>query len=526
MRWTQQKTQSLTRVGLILGILILVNIISVRFFTRIDLTKEKLYTLADASKNLVRSLDDKLVVKAYFTEDLPSPYNNNRRYIQDELDDYRAYSKGNLQYEFINPGDEKTEQEAQRYGIPPVQVQVINNDKLEVKKAYMGMVFLFEDKQEIIPVMQRTENSEYEISGTIKRITSKTMKKIGFLTGHKEPTFENLKNVRTVLSKQYQLTNVDVSGGKPVPNDVAALVVIAPEARFTENEKYQIDQYVMRGGRIALLINKIQANLQTQYGQQLDLNLDDMLQQYGARINNDLVRDVQCASVTVMQQQGFITFQNRVPYPYLPMATDFSKNNMIVKDLQGVVFVFVSSIDTSATSQKGLKADVLVRSSKRSGRQQGFFMINPMQRMTEEAFPESRIPLAVSIEGTFNSLYSNKPVPTDTTVTVPITAPTIPVSPDNRMVIVGDGDFVKDEYLGGMDNLNFLANTIDWLVDDAGLITIRSRSVDTRPLEEVSDGAKRFIKYGNLIVPPLAVIVYGLVRWRLRTARKRSLQLS
>jgi len=526
MRWTQQKTQSLTRIALVLGILILVNIISIRFFTRIDLTKEKLYTLADASKNLVRSLDDKLVVKAYFTEDLPSPYNNNRRFVQDELDDYRAYSNRNLQYEFINPSDEKTEQEAQRYGIPPVQVQVINNEKLEVKKAYMGMVFLYEDKQEIIPVVQRTENLEYEISSTIKRITSKTMKKIGFLTGHKEPTFENLKNVRTVLSKQYQLTTVDVSGGKSVPNDVSALVVLAPETKFTENEKYQIDQYIMRGGRVAFLINKIQASLQTQYGQPLDLNLDDLLQQYGVRVNNDLVRDVQCASVTVMQQQGFITFQNRVPFPYLPLASDFNKNNMIVKDLQGIVFVFVSSIDTSSALQKGSKAEVLVRSSKRSGRQQGFFIINPLQRLTDEAFHESRIPLAVAVEGKFQSLYANKPVPTDTTIKVPITIQTIPVSSDNRMVVVGDGDFVKDEYLGGMDNLNFFANMIDWLVDDAGLITIRSRAVDTRPLEEVSDGAKRFIKYGNLIVPPLAVVIYGLVRWRLRAARKRSLQLS
>jgi len=199
---------------------------------------------------------------------------------------------------------------------------------------------------------------------------------------------------------------------------------------------------------------------------------------------------------------------------------------MIVKDLQGIVFVFVSSIDTSSALQKGSKAEVLVRSSKRSGRQQGFFIINPLQRLTDEAFHESRIPLAVAVEGKFQSLYANKPVPTDTTIKVPITIQTIPVSSDNRMVVVGDGDFVKDEYLGGMDNLNFFANMIDWLVDDAGLITIRSRAVDTRPLEEVSDGAKRFIKYGNLIVPPLAVVIYGLVRWRLRAARKRSLQLS
>jgi gliding-associated putative ABC transporter substrate-binding component GldG len=355
MRWTQKKTQSLTRISLILGILILVNFISVRLFTRMDLTKERLYTLADASKSLVKSLDDKLLVKAYFTEDLPPPYNNNRRFVKDQLDDYRAYSNRNLQYELISPSDEKIEQEAQRYGIPPVQVQVINNEKLEVKKAYMGMVFLYEDKQEVIPVVQKTENLEYDMSSTIKKITSKTIKKIALLSGHNEPSFQNLKNLRTLLSKQYEMTTADVSAGKPVPNGIAAILVIAPETKFSENEKYQLDQYVMAGGRVAFLVNKVKGDFQAQYGQPLDLNLDDLLQQYGAKVNTDLVKDIQCASVTLMQQQGFITFQNRVPFPFLPMASDFSKTSMIAKDLQGIIFVFVSSIDTSSAAQKGLK---------------------------------------------------------------------------------------------------------------------------------------------------------------------------
>jgi ABC-type uncharacterized transport system involved in gliding motility auxiliary subunit len=227
-----------------------------------------------------------------------------------------------------------------------------------------------------------------------------------------------------------------------------------------------------------------------------------------------------------MQQQGFITFQNRVPFPFLPMASDFSKTSMIAKDLQGIIFVFVSSIDTSSAAQKGLKDEVLVRSSKRSGRQQEFFILSPMQKFQEDAFTESHVPLAVAVEGKFQSLYANRPVPTDSTIKAPVVAQTILSSPENRMVVVGDGDFVKDEYLGSNDNLNFAANIVDWLVDDAGLITIRSRAADARPLEEVSDSAKRLIKYGNLVIPPLAVVMYGLIRWRLRISRKKSLQLS
>ncbi|MEK6571889.1 MAG: GldG family protein, partial [Bacteroidota bacterium] len=148
-----QRRQTIIRLVLILGIIALLNIIAVRVFTRFDLTKSKMYTLSDASKTLVKSLDDKYLVKAYFTSDLPAPYNNNRRYLQDQLDEYRAYARGNFQYEFIDPSKkEDIEQEAQRYGIPPVQVQVLKEDKLQIEKAYMGLVFLYGDKQERLPV--------------------------------------------------------------------------------------------------------------------------------------------------------------------------------------------------------------------------------------------------------------------------------------------------------------------------------------------------------------------------------------
>src|ERR1043166_6058526 len=133
-----QRRQIIVLTLVTLGVIILVNIIALRFFKRLDLTQEKIYTLSDASKNLVRSLDDKFLVKAYFTSDLPPEYANNLRYLQDQLDEYRAYGGGNFQYEIIHPDKkEELEQEAQRYGIPPVQVQILKQDKLQVEKAYM-----------------------------------------------------------------------------------------------------------------------------------------------------------------------------------------------------------------------------------------------------------------------------------------------------------------------------------------------------------------------------------------------------
>ena len=259
------RRQIIIRTLLILGIIVLVNMIGLRFFKRFDLTQENIYTLSTASKNLVKSLDDKFLVKAYFTSDLPPEYANNRRDLRDLLDEYRAYAGGNFQYEFIDPGKkEELEQEAQRYGIPPVQVQVLKEDKLQIEKAYMGMVFLHGDKQERVPVIQSTSNLEYEISSVVKKMTSKDLKKIGFLAGQGEPNLQQISRVQEMLAKQYQVTPVEFGDGKPIPSDIAVLLIVAPNQPFKSWEKFLIDQYLMKGGKIAFMLNKVNSSLQTQ----------------------------------------------------------------------------------------------------------------------------------------------------------------------------------------------------------------------------------------------------------------------
>jgi ABC-type uncharacterized transport system involved in gliding motility auxiliary subunit len=161
-----------------------------------------------------------------------------------------------------------------------------------------------------------------------------------------------------------------------------------------------------------------------------------------------------------------------------------------------------------------LKAEVMIRSSKKSGRQSGFIMLDPFQRSNPADFSESGIPMAVVVHGSFKSFFEGKQL-----------APTATQSPDTRMVVVGDGDFMQDQFLGNKGNLLLFENIVDYLADDAGLITIRSKDVAEPPLEVVSDGTKNMLKYGDLFVPPLLVIGYGLFRWRRRVAIKRSLEM-
>jgi len=516
-----KRNQAIIRAFLVLGILIVVNVISVRLFDRLDLTKQKVYTLSEASKRLVRSFDDRVTVRAYFTEDLPAPYNNNRREVLDILNEYKAYAGGNLQYEFINPEGEKGEQEAQQQGIPPVDVQVVKEDKFEVKRAYLGLVMMYEDKKETLPVIQNLGSLEYDISSALKRLTTRQKKKIGYTLGHDETDLSTMKEANQALSSQYELTPVNLTGGVGVPSDIAALLVIAPQKKFNDSSKYQIDQYLMRGGKIAFFLNKENASLQSQYAQPIELNLDDQLAQYGTRVNADLVRDAQCASVNVVQQQAGFMMQSQVPFPYMPMASGFNKDNLIVKDLQNVIFYFASSIDTSLAVSRGLKEQVLVSSSKRSGRQTGFIMIDAFHRYTSDELAESGIPLAVVVEGSFKSFYAGKQMPDLMGSASPLAS-----SPETRIIVVGDGDFMKDDFARNPGNMTFFINTVDYLADDAGLVTIRSKNVAMPPLDQISDGTKKMLKYGDLLLPPLAVIGYGLLRWRTRLARKKAIEAS
>ena len=405
-------------------------------------------------------------------------------------------------------------------------MQVLKEDKLQIEEAYLGLVFLYGDKQERLPVVQSTSNLEYEISSAVKKMTSTELKKIGFLSGQGEPNLQAMSHLQEMLAKQYQVVPVELTGGRPVPQDVSVLVVDAPDKPFKSWEKFLIDQYLMKGGKIAFLLNKVNANLQGQMGRANEIQLDDLLEAYGVRVNTDLVRDVSCAYVTVSQQAGSMVFQSQVPFYFLPRASEFNKQSPVVKDLNSVVFYFASSIDTTLARAKGLISTVLLKTSNKSGRQENVFLINPTTQATPEMFNESGIPLAVTVEGAFVSAYASRPIGVDSTVHGSIDTTGKSVSGRlSKIVVVGDGDFLQDQLSGGnKDNFLFASNLIDWLADDIGLAAIRARDNGNKPLDEVTDGTKTWVKGINLAVPPLLVIILGIVRWRWRIALRKRLE--
>ncbi|MBC8204226.1 GldG family protein [bacterium] len=519
-----------TTIILLLGILILINLISINIFTRVDLTEGKIFTLSKASKETVRNLEDRLTVKAYFSKDLPAPYSSNARYLKDQLDEYRANSNGRFHYEFVDPGsEEELEKEARDFQIMPVQVQVIESDKIEVKRVFMGLVFLYHDKHETIPIVQTTSGLEYEITSTVKKITADRIPNIGFLQGHGEPDpAENMTVVMGGLSKNYNVVPIDLTEGKTIPDTMDALFIISPTAEFSDWDLFCIDQFIMKGGKAAFLLNKIDANLQESRAVKANLNIDNFCRNFGFRINDDLVYDQHCGLVSIQEQRGWMTIRTQVQYPFFPLLTNFSQDNSMVRDLEDLGMFFPSSIDTSLAFEKGAALEVLVTSSEKSNRQTGRYDINPTSPGFKKlTFAESHIPLGITLIGSFSSYFKDKEIPLidefldDKSIySKAYEGEVIEESPETRLIVMGDGHFPQDIFMNTRSNADFFLNMADWLAQDESLIHIRTREVTARPLTEISEGLKRFVKYSNILAPSLIVILIGVIRWQIRRSKR------
>ena len=485
------------------AILIVINLIGLNVFARQDLTDDRVYSLSRASRDVVQNLADPVTVTAYFTVDLPAQFASNRRFLKDILDDYRAYGGQNVDYRFVDPGeDEEVRQETERLGIPPVQIQVIESDQVQMKNAFMGVVIEYENNRETIPVLSDLSRLEYELTSAIRRLTRLEKEKVGFWTGHGEPNpMQQMQVFHQKLSANYEaqiVTEVDLAGTERP--DV--LLVIAPTDTIPEPHLQALDEYVMQGGRVGFLLNRVDANLQAGQASELSIGLEPLLSSYGIVLSPDLIMDEQSSTVTVQRRQGIFNIAQQIQYPLFPIASRFNSENNMVNRLQDLMFYFVSSVDTSATLPNQVTREPLIYSSPQSSLQQGFFMLQPAPNPA----PLSGGPfvLGAAFSGRFPSAYT----PDRTSI------PT-------RIVVVGDGDFINESIIPpSVGNDQFGLNLVDWLAQEEALLEIRSKSIEPRTLRDISDQMRPVIKYANMLGPILIVVLFGLVRWRKRRSRQ------
>lgn len=522
--------------------IVVVNLLSTRLFKRIDLTEQKMYTLSKASKEVVATLPDHLTIKAFLSRHQELDYG--ARYVRDMLEEYANSSKGKLTWEALNPDeDEAAKQEATRMKVEAVRLQEVGAAKFSVQTAYLGIGLQYAGQVESIPVVNPNNlvGLEYELTSIIKRMAQRK-RKIAFATGHGEPgTSAGLQALNQGLD-HYEISSIDLKQND-VPEDVDLLMVVGPNEPFSERAKYRIDQHLMRGKSLAVLLDGMvmetpkgqmpPGQLTPEIARPNDVGLDDLLQHYGAKVERNIVLDEQNVPVFMQVGPGQVMPVN---YPGYPIVTELDRDNPAVGKLRAVVPVFPSSVAISdGASTDGRVIRALAKTTDKSWKQTEIFLFDPNHE-PKAAEERASYPIAVTIKGKLRSFFAGKPVPPPEGEAGKPEEPTESAAPEvaseaeARVVIVGDSEFIRDETVRKLrqavsSNFVFMLNLIDWLAQDEALIGVRSKMEASRPLKQVDPDRITLIKYANTVGVPVALIILGIVRWRIRRARRARLTL-
>ncbi|GAA3646860.1 GldG family protein [Flavivirga jejuensis] len=489
---------------LILGILLFVNLVSEQYFFRIDLTEDKQYTLSEATENIMKSLENPITVKAYFSENLPPDIAKTKNNFEAYLIEYARNSDDNLVFTFINPNEnEDTEREAIEAGINPVMINVREKDQMKQQRAFLGAVLELEEQKEVIPFMQPGAPLEYLLSSSIKKIAVTDKPEAGLMEGYGQASISELSQVKTALDVLYDFKSTKVNDSVPVPENIKTLAIVRPKDTINESSLNQLDKFLENGGNLFIALNRVNGDLNNSYGTALTTGVEKWLKEKGLEIREDFVVDAQCATVGVQQQQGFFNFTSNVSFPYIPIVSKFA-DHPITKGLEAVVMQFTSSLKFTAKDSLSTFTP-LAFSSKNSATMQAPQFFDIQKQWTEKDFNSPNQVIAGVLEQTHAN--GNR----------------------SRICVVADGDFPinKEQQQIQQGNVNLMVNAIDWLSDDTGLIDLRNKGIRYRPIDTLEEGTKTTLKYLNFLLPILLVVIYGIIRMQInRNKRSRRIEES
>ena len=552
-----------------LVIIIVINVIGSFVFTRFDLTSEKRYTLSNTTKEILGDLNDYVYFKVYLEGDFPAGFKKLRRETKEMLDEFRAYSKY-IDYEFINPSDfadatERNEVYRSLYqaGLNPTELSVQNSDGSSKQMViWPGVVVSYgNDKDLAVDLLESQlgqsseealnasmQNLEFRLIEAVKTITQLEKPMVAFVEGHGELEEKYVYDIMQTLSQHYNVSRIAIDGKidalmhrteadengkvKAFPS-YDAIVIAKPTQPFDEKDKFLIDQYIMHGGKVLWLVEPVMAtmdSLQTQESTiavDMDLNLDDMLFKYGARMNHDLLLDLSCAALPVrtgqVAGQAQLEFFRWFYFPLLQAASD----HPMVKNMNAIKADFISSLDAT-TSANGINQIPLLKTSdytKVSG--SPVFITLSMLKQTPDSrmFPSKGKNVAYLLKGSFESLYANR-LPQEIIESEEMQF--MEQSKPTAMIVVADGDIIRnqidvkrqmplalgfDQYTGNTyGNKEFIQNAISYLVDGEGIIDIRSRELKIRLLDQAKINKSR-VKWQmvNTLIPVGLIVILGIV---------------
>jgi len=484
----------------------LLNYVARNYYDRFDLTDTQMYTISESSISVLEDIDDLLVMKAYFSEDLGNELGNNKRYLQDLLEEYRAVNNENITFEFFkSDSEEEFKTEAQKSGIQPVQLNVIENDKMEIKQVYMGMVIMYGDKKESIPVIQTTTGLEYTITSAIKKLINSNKETIGLVSyGEPDPYNQKNQSISELLKQTYDVRPVNLDNEVPV--NIAVLLLSDVSDSLTQNQYSNLDNYLANGGNLFLAQNRIKTEIQTQTAEPIQSNIFALLEKYGITIKENLVLDKNCGQITISQNRGFFRMNSATDYPFFPKITDFSQDQLVVNGLEMLQILFPSEIepyvDTLGTGA-GTFTPLFITSNQ-STTMEEFYNLYPLDNPAFNSLNEG--PFDVAALGTFQN--------DETGFTT-------------QIVVVADSRFLADDGGGRMpENLTFTLNSVDFLTGDSDLIALRSREITTRPLnaDAQDEDVRSFWKKINYFLPAFLILLMAFIISSANKSRTRKLE--
>ncbi len=540
--------------------IVLINIIGHYKFERFDLTSEKRYTLSDASMKLARNLDDVVYVRVYLEGEFPAGFQRLRNSTKEMLDEFRAYSDNNIEYEFINPSESSDDKirnqlykELIKQGLQPTSLQLKEQGGSAQKIIFPGAIFSYKERQLPLQLLKNrmgahpeemlnnsVEGLEYEIANVIRKLKTDFQPKLAFIEGHGELTPIEVQDISQTLSQYYRVERITINEKLNALDGFKAAIVAKPTSRFSEKDKFILDQFIMSGGKTLWLLDGMTASMDSLIKTSVamaipnEINLGDQLFRYGVRINMNLVQDLQAAAIPINTAVlGAPPKWDYFPWAFFPLIIP-QENHPIVKNLNAIKFKFVSSIDT--VSAAGIKKTVLLRSSEYSrvlSSPVKITLATITQRPDEKQFNRPYQAVAYLMEGTFTSVFKNR-LPKNLAESGDLGF--LEISKPNSMIIISDGDVIRNEvqqssgqaYPLGFDrftgqefgNKDFILNCIDFLCDDSDLIKVRSRELKLRLLDKTKIEKDRLSwQLANTSIPIIIVLIFGLVMSFIRKRR-------
>lgn len=554
---TSVKQKMLSRFLLLCGIIVLMNIVSSRFHWQWDATEEKRFTISSPTKKLLQELNDNVVIEVYLKGNFPSGFQRLQESTKEILQQFKQYGHGKIRYQFFNPLEGKSDKEKEQVfamlaekGINPVNLQIQQDadEGYAEKIIYPAAKITYNGKEAPVNLLEThlsmTPNEklhysslmlEYKFASALKSLMQPDKKKLAIIAGNRELLSLHTIDIISELNKVYDVDTLDLTHSIEISPLYQAAFIISPTETFDEKNKFKIDQYIMHGGKVLWCIEQLRYDmdsLQTKAATMAvdyNLNLEDMLFNYGIRVNPDYVEDYQ-QSLPIPVTVGYIGEQPDIrllPWAYYPYAVPHAKHP-IVQNLDKIMFMMVSSIDTIANPE--IKKTILLTSSNRSRRVPAPVRVslsNLKFKPTADMFREANIPLAVLLEGKFKSVYTNRIDPHFIDIyrdSLKLDYAT-ECSKPNKMIVIADGNIAMNDFSearGPMEcgyykytdeyfaNKTFILNCFEYLTEEINLLEARNKTEKLRLLD-MARIKKEKLKWQifNVGLPIAVILIFG-----------------